>query len=912
MGIKVAVARFSNPTTSINQDITTTDLGGLTPKAAIIIGANTQTDGTVAGFARMCVGITDGTNHAVTSWGSRTSQTTSETANINNTNQVFTALGSGAGTAVFAEAQFVSWITNGIRIFWNDPTSTVYLHTIIFFAGSDLSVKVGTFEASGPNNTETTVTTTFAPNDIFFMSGGDPFDDTMRGGVWQQLGLAHNAGGTIQQGSIAHYHGDAQSGAVNSGIIQNDRISANLNPTMSREFELSAFLSDGFKVKHHEGVNSTSQWHAYLALNYGGKANSYVGTKASPTSTGNSANTSPGIEPQFVMLMPTTMPALNTLYEDNTVVSYAISNITSTQEHSLSVADEDGASTTDTESLLDDVSIRIRNAIGTANVLVANRVSFDSNGYTLNYTTADATAHQMLVWVVGAEITVHTLTISGFDAGTPSVQSVSLGQIHGLSAGSISTGDPAIQNVAIAQKHTLSASALSADTPVIQSVALAFIYVLSAGAINSGSPSLQTVAISQKHTLTATELISGQPTLQVVLLGQKHSLTVAALSSGTPTLQSVALSQTHALTIAALSSGTPTLQSVALGQTHILSAAAISTGAPTIQSVSIGAGSSDLDVGPITTGAPTIQTVALGVVVNLSAGAITSGTPTIQSVALGQKHTLTISALSSGSPTIQIVSLSVKNNLLVGSIDTGQPTIQSVALTQQHVLLTSGVTAGAPTLQNVALSQLHSLLIGALSSGAPTLQAVTLGQQHTLIVASVDTGQPAISTVALGQTHVLSVAAITTGVPTIAQPTLQVSFDITTGVPTIEQPTLRQTHALQSEPIVSGEPTVAITALLQQHILSAGGITTGPPSLSVATISQTHHLAADGITTAAPTITFILFFEVPKERTIVVEAEQRIVYIYKDVRTLAVDSEERGLYIETDSRTVVAEKEERF
>lgn len=143
---------------------------------------------------------------------------------------------------------------------------------------------------------------------------------------------------------------------------------------------------------------------------------------------------------------------------------------------------------------------------------------------------------------------------------------------------------------------------------------------------------------------------------------------------------------------------------------------------------------------------------------------------------------------------------------------------------------------------------------------------------HSLDAGPISTGIPTIQSVALNQTHVLSAAALSSDTPTI------------------QSVALGQTHALQSGPIISGEPMVAITALLQQHVLSVEGITTSSPSLSVATVSQTHHLTADGITIAAPTITFILFFEVPKERTIVIEAEQRIVYIYKDVRILAVDS----------------------
>ena len=263
MGIKVAVARFTNATTAIDQDITTADLGGLTPKAAIIITSATTADGVILGNARMSVGITDCVSEFVSSWVSRSGQTTTETANVNVAGQLLEVLSTGAGSGSVTEARFVSWIPNGIRIFWNNPTLAVSMHTIIFFAGTNLTAKVGAFEAVGPNGTETTVTTGFEPKNIFFMSGGHPFDNVLRGGVWPQLGFANNQSGVVQQGSISHYHEDNAVGvAVNADIIQNDRISANISQTLSREFELSAFLGDGFKVKHYAGADSTSQWHA--------------------------------------------------------------------------------------------------------------------------------------------------------------------------------------------------------------------------------------------------------------------------------------------------------------------------------------------------------------------------------------------------------------------------------------------------------------------------------------------------------------------------------------------------------------------------------------------------------------------------------------------------------------------------
>lgn len=61
MGVTVAVTRVACNTSTGDQTITTTDLGGLTPKAAMFIITQAVTDGAAANHAVWGLGFTDGT-----------------------------------------------------------------------------------------------------------------------------------------------------------------------------------------------------------------------------------------------------------------------------------------------------------------------------------------------------------------------------------------------------------------------------------------------------------------------------------------------------------------------------------------------------------------------------------------------------------------------------------------------------------------------------------------------------------------------------------------------------------------------------------------------------------------------------------------------------------------------------------
>lgn len=64
MGVTVATVRVACDTDTGGQDITTTDLGGLTPKAVILFATRATADATAADGAGWYMGMSDGTTTA--------------------------------------------------------------------------------------------------------------------------------------------------------------------------------------------------------------------------------------------------------------------------------------------------------------------------------------------------------------------------------------------------------------------------------------------------------------------------------------------------------------------------------------------------------------------------------------------------------------------------------------------------------------------------------------------------------------------------------------------------------------------------------------------------------------------------------------------------------------------------------
>ena len=172
---------------------------------------------------------------------------------------------------------------------------------------------------------------------------------------------------------------------------------------MDWALDLDDFDANGFSG-HARSAGGNDREICYLALNFNGAVESWVGTHTTPTSTGNDSEAGPSFTPQAVFLIGTMMEALDTAYNDALAGSLvALGAFDGDDEYCTSVCDEDNAATTNTQSLSDDTAVELPDDDGSAG-LTASFVSFDANGWTLNYSAVKANAKYWFALAIEAEI----------------------------------------------------------------------------------------------------------------------------------------------------------------------------------------------------------------------------------------------------------------------------------------------------------------------------------------------------------------------------------------------------------------------------------------------------------------------------------------------------------------------------
>lgn len=154
----VVEATFQCPSSTGNHDFTTTDLGGLTPKAAIFLGTHATSNGNEEAGATLSIGFTDGATQYLLA--ANHEDYVNETATEQSTSYCLAGAtndGGGAAIAWEYQASHDSWIEDGVRLNFDSVTEDAYFH-VLFLAGSDLDVHVGTETITGDDSSTVDVT----------------------------------------------------------------------------------------------------------------------------------------------------------------------------------------------------------------------------------------------------------------------------------------------------------------------------------------------------------------------------------------------------------------------------------------------------------------------------------------------------------------------------------------------------------------------------------------------------------------------------------------------------------------------------------------------------------------------------------------------------------------------------------
>jgi hypothetical protein len=378
---------------------------GFQPAALIIwlTHRTAVTTGVDEGFSH-AYGFSDGTNHYCAGWAN------ADVAGATFRNFAVATkvihMRDPSGTLI-AEAT-VSFSATGFTLDWT-TVAAQYIAQYVCLGGDNVSAKVGTITSPGSVTTVESASLGFAPKGVVFASahqGTLPLDAT--GGTCS-FGAASATGSTE---IVSTSWGKINSGAsdpaqslmrnVNYGsqdsVLNNDEI-----------FTLSALGSDTFTASFSSSANSNLTY-GFLAIG-GSSGNIYVTHDSSRTSTGTTPHTGAGFAPTGALIFSGSADAaFGTDETDGAAFVIGGSDDDSNEGYMASQSKAGSPS---------DVGVVVSNAVGESVGLVATAAvgapavldeaaiqSFDADGLTLNWTTADATARQLgiIMFLGGTEI----------------------------------------------------------------------------------------------------------------------------------------------------------------------------------------------------------------------------------------------------------------------------------------------------------------------------------------------------------------------------------------------------------------------------------------------------------------------------------------------------------------------------
>jgi hypothetical protein len=340
----------------------------------------------VLGFG---VGISSSDRRAVGNYSSDAQATSSNAAWNQSTSCIYNASGT-------PRADLVSMDSDGFTVNWAAATATIINYLAL--GGADLTnVKSGAITAKTTTGNQAYTGVGFQPTSLILFAGKfstDPLDQSTNGAAMIGFATSSSARGAISWRN--------KSGA-NPQLAKHRQSKTKCAISLTdagvfTEADFVSFDSDGFTL-NYTTAGGTADICYYLAMR---GPQFKVGAFNQPASTGNQAITGAGFTPKASLMLSANDTAAN----DDATSSHALVSIgaaTGTSERGCIWAGEtDNVTPTQADRNMDRTKlIRMMTQNSLTLNAAADHVSFDSDGQTINWTTADATARETLVLWIG-------------------------------------------------------------------------------------------------------------------------------------------------------------------------------------------------------------------------------------------------------------------------------------------------------------------------------------------------------------------------------------------------------------------------------------------------------------------------------------------------------------------------------
>ena len=385
--------------TTTGNSLTLTSSGFGTPTAAIVFISNANTTNNPQTNEAISVGFWTAANSVCSGVFSQNAAADSNTGRQQKSGFVGNILGQGATGVVVANVDFTattSGVTDGLKIVVGTTVSGVsrYVTVILFnsanvYAGEiNLGTGTSAIDVTAPG---------FKP-DIVFTSTVGVGDATINTNAILAFGAAHNSStDTVTQCFVNFWDEDAQTVTDAGGYTSDTQVAGQFfNESLAWGASLSAFDASGFSIT--PSANAASDSVAYLAIKLADPDDAYVGVLTTPTSTGTAATTGTGFTPESVMFASSKVPTGSSSVTGG-VLAIGVADDPA-NEHALFTWASDNLADSVAKSEYSATALHIPDSTG-SDLAVASLSSFDADGWTLNYTTAPATARKFLAIAIG-------------------------------------------------------------------------------------------------------------------------------------------------------------------------------------------------------------------------------------------------------------------------------------------------------------------------------------------------------------------------------------------------------------------------------------------------------------------------------------------------------------------------------
>ena len=308
-----------------------------------------------------------------------------------------TSVSGGTTTAVrfFEATAAVAPGGNGIRLTVSYSDSGISRYVTAILIKGTLNASVVDVNLGTGTSAIDVSSLGFRP-DLLFAIGAGGGSNSLLSHAITSIGFAHNDGTTTTQGFVGVWSKDHVATTDTGAYVGASHIGGQVfNGTASWLASVSDFDANGFSIT--PSANAGSDVLYILALELADANDAYVGVVDSKTTTGTQAYTGTGFTPQVVGLLQTRCTATGTVARTN---SLAIGATDGTRSRVVSARDQDAVTTSSSDSESADSVILIRNGDGTDDAAAAYS-SFDSDGWTLNYSDGSANVRKMLAFAIG-------------------------------------------------------------------------------------------------------------------------------------------------------------------------------------------------------------------------------------------------------------------------------------------------------------------------------------------------------------------------------------------------------------------------------------------------------------------------------------------------------------------------------